>query len=76
MKVFVTCREEERPLRYLGGFEKIKLSATASADDITSYITSTIRLSIEVGDLTLRNSALEADIVSKLVAKAQGMYVW
>ena len=73
VKIFITCRDEERPLKYLHKFMHIHLSATAIEDDIKLYISGVVRSSVDSCDITLRDPALENEIVAKLTAKAQGM---
>ena len=73
VKVFVTCRDEERPLRYLAKYNQLHLSVTSSENDIKLYISSAVRSSVERRDITLRDPALEGEIVSALIARAQGM---
>ena len=75
VKIFVTCRDEGYLLTALGDFDRLHISTRASAADIQSYVSHAIASCISSGSMTLRNPALKEEIVSKLVEKAQGMYV-
>lgn len=75
IKVLVTSREEERPLGYLQAFEQMHLSTSTSAHDIESFVSDTIETTLDSGEMTIRDMRLKDEVVSKLVAKAQGMYV-
>ena len=75
VKVLVTCREEGHLLTGFSDFCRLHISVQASAADIESYICDAIASSLLSGDLALRNPALKGEIISKLVNKAQGMYV-
>lgn len=73
VKVFMTCRDEGHLLRDLSQFNRLHVSARASANDIESYISNAVESKISAGQLTLRNETLKIDIIAKLKAKAQGM---
>ena len=73
VKIVVTCRDEGHLLTEFGKFGRLHISSGASAADIQSYISYAIASSLSSGDLTIRNRALEEEIISKLVEKAQGM---
>lgn len=75
VKTLITCRDEGHLLTELGTFGRLHISSHASAADIQSYISHAIASSLSSGRLTIRNRALKEEIVSKLVEKAQGMYV-
>ena len=72
-KVLVTCREEERPLKYLKGFHQIRLSVEVLRQDIATYIATAVQRHIQSGHLTLRELSLKAEIVQNLGEKADGM---
>ena len=75
VKVLVTCRDEGHLLTRFNDFCRLHISTRDSAADMQSYIFHAIASSLSSGDLTLRNPALKGEIVSKLLDKAQGMYV-
>ena len=75
IKFLVTCRDEGHLLTRFSNFNRLEISSQASAADIQSYISHAVTTSLLSGDLTLHNPALEEEIISKLVDKAQGMYV-
>lgn len=73
IKLLVFCREEDNILRSLAKFSRIHVTLAASASDINSYVSGSVRSRIEAGNLRLRNPELEQEIVSELVDKANGM---
>lgn len=75
IKVLVTCREEERPLKYLKAFVHLHLTPDISHADMEVFVVGAIRSCIERGDMTLKNPALRQEVVNELVSKADGMYV-
>ncbi|KAG8534396.1 uncharacterized protein KY384_001241 [Bacidia gigantensis] len=75
VKILVTCRNEERPLKYLQSFQKLQITPAATFEDIQRFITAEVKTKIMRQELTLRNPALELYIVDELTAKAQGMSV-
>lgn len=75
IKILVTCRDEGHLLTKLSEFGRLQVSRHASAADMQSYISHSVTSDISLGNLTIRNSALKEEIISKLVEKAQGMYV-
>ena len=75
IKILFTCRDEGHLLTSLNHFSRLQISHRASAADIQSYISHAIAQSLSSGDLTIRNPVLKEEIISKLVDKAQGMYV-
>lgn len=76
IKVLFTCREEGHLLTRLSDFGRLQISYHASAADIKSYIAHAVASSLSSGDLTLHNPSLKEEIISTLVTKAHGMYVY
>ncbi|KAG7006857.1 hypothetical protein G7Y79_00012g031930 [Physcia stellaris] len=76
IKVLVTCREEERPLKYLTAFEQLRLTPDISHADMEVFVVGAVQSCIERRDMTLTNSALRQEIISELVSKADGMFLW
>ena len=74
-KVLVTSRDEGYLQTKLDKFDRLPISSEASAADIQSYITCSVGSRLSSGDLTIRSPALKEQIISKLIAKAQGMCV-
>ena len=75
VKVLITGRDETHLLARLRGFSRMHISSQASRADIRSYISHSIVSSLASGSLILRNQALKDEISSRLVDKAQGMWV-
>lgn len=75
IKVLMTCREEEKPLKYLKRFRHLQLTIKASMADMESYVSSRIRFGVERNDIPLRDPSLEEEVVRALVSNAQGMFV-
>ena len=73
VKILVTCRDEGYLLKDLSQYRQMRLSPEASTEDIKAYISDAVNLKLSSGDLYLGNMALRQEIVSALVAKAQGM---
>lgn len=73
IKVLVTCREEERPLKYLTAFEQFRLTPDISHADMEVFVVGAVQSCIERRDMTLTNPALRQEIISELVSKADGM---
>lgn len=73
MKLLVFCRKEDNILRSLTKFSRIDVTLAASANDITSFVSGSVRSRIKAGKLRIRNPELEQEIVSELVTKAKGM---
>ena len=74
VKIIVTCREEEKPLRYLRSFANLKFDESILYADINAFISKSVELCISKGSLTIKNRAMKSLISSKLSEKAQGMY--
>ncbi|MDI1487058.1 MAG: hypothetical protein OHK93_006321 [Ramalina farinacea] len=62
VKVIVTSREEEKPLRHLRTFANLKFDVSMLQADIEAFIS--------------KNKNLKELITSKLSEKAQGMFLW
>ena len=75
VQVLVTCRDEGHLLTELSRFDRLHVSGDASAADIQSYVSHSIASRLSSGELTFRNPILGEEVVTKLSAKAQGMYV-
>ena len=73
IKIILTCRNEDLILQSLQNQPRIHVSAQNSAADIRNFVTYSVRAKIESGDLKIKEKCLEDEIVSALVAKAQGM---
>ena len=73
VKILVTCRDEGYLLKDLSQYRQVRISPEASIEDIKFYISNTVNLKLSSGALCLGNMALRQEIVSTLVAKAQGM---
>ena len=76
VKVIVTCREEEKPLRHLRAFANLKFDVSMLHADIEAFISKSVTSCISKGNLTIKNKNLKRLITSKLSEKAQGMYDW
>lgn len=74
VKVIVTSREEEKPLRHLRTFANLKFDVSMLQADIEAFISKSVTSCISRGNLTIRNKNLKELITSKLSEKAQGMY--
>ena len=72
-KIVLTCVEEGPVAHHLHKVPCVQLSPTATSEDIKAFITSSVRSRIENGDLRIRNSMLEQEIVSELSLRANGM---
>lgn len=72
-KIFITCVEEGSVSHHLAKFAYLQLSPEATIEDIEVFVKSSVRSKIEDGELRIRNSRLEQEIVSELVLKANGM---
>ena len=73
VKIFMTCVEEGSVAHSLNGFTQVLLSPSVTSADIKAFVQSSVRLKIENGELKIRNSSLEQDIISELVLKANGL---
>lgn len=73
IRTFVSCRDGDQLWRSLNSYSRIQLTAAALGDDIKSFVEGSVRSRIESGQLTLRNSELEHQIVQHLVNKSHGM---
>ena len=73
LHIMVTCREEDQLLRTLNTYQRVQISSDTTFSDMESFIYASVRAELEKGTLKVQNRALEQEIVSELVAKAQGM---
>lgn len=73
VKIFLTCVEEGHVAHHLHYAPCVKVSPTATAEDIEAFVTASVRSKVEDGDLRIRNPELEQAIISELVLKANGM---
>ena len=73
VKIFLTCVEEDSISHHLANYGCVQLSPAATAEDIKSYVTSSVRSKIEGGELRIRNSKLQQDIITELSSRANGM---
>ena len=75
VKVLASCREEERPLKYLKQFLQLQFTVESSKSDMAAYIESEVQAVLDRGDLAIQNASLKDDIISSLICKADGMWV-
>ena len=73
IKVVLTCVEEGPVAHKLHNAPYIQLSPAATAEDVKTFIVSSVRSKVEYGDLRIRSAELEKDIISELVLRANGM---
>lgn len=73
VKIFITCVEEGPVSHCLATYACIQLSPAVTNEDISFFVTSSVRSKIERGDLRIRNPKLQQDIISELLSKANGM---
>ena len=52
------------------------MSLKAPKSDIQSYISRSVKTKIESKELRIRSPTLESEIITKLVDKSQGMFLW
>lgn len=76
VKIFLTCREEDEILRSFRGNPTIRISSSALEGDIEAFVKGSVSSRITSGNLRIRNPNLEHEIVSELVSKARGMFLW
>lgn len=76
VRVFVSCREEDQILHSLKLHSKLHLNPSMFSDDIESYVIKSVSSRIKSEDLRIRNPALEREIITELVSKAHGMFLW
>lgn len=76
VKTLVLCREEDQLLRSLQGTPCIRITPSALEGDIKSFVTGSVKYRIQHGELRIRNPSLESEMVSELVSKAHGMFLW
>jgi hypothetical protein len=75
LKLFMSCREDVSQLIRLPESlcYRVHLAPTTIASDIEAYVSHSIKVLLESGDLVLQNGGLEITIREALVAGAQGM---
>ncbi len=73
LHVLMTCREESHLMDAIPAWNQIRLGEAVLQDDMQSFITSSVRSSIEKGDLKIADAVLEEKVVQKLADKAHGM---
>ncbi|KAL2039046.1 hypothetical protein N7G274_008095 [Stereocaulon virgatum] len=76
VKVLVFCREDDQILTCSDNFPRIQVSESMLATDIETFITGSVKSRIRSRRLKLDDPTLEYNIVSDLIAKAQGMFLW
>ena len=78
VKTLILCRDEDQllSLRALQGIPRIRITPLALEGDIKSFVTGSVRSRIQSGELRMRNPDLENEIVTELVSKAHGMFLW
>ena len=75
-KTLILCREEDQLLRSLQGTLWIRMTPSALEGDIKSFVSASVSSRVLSGELRIRNPQLELEIVSELVNKAHGMFLW
>ncbi|KAL8797124.1 MAG: hypothetical protein Q9195_000591 [Heterodermia aff. obscurata] len=77
-KILILCRDEDQllNLRTLQGIPRIRITPIALEGDIKSFVTGSVRSRVQSGELRMRNPDLEKEIVTELVNKAHGMFLW
>ena len=78
VKILLLCRDEDQllSLRALQGVPRIRITPLALEGDIKSFVTGSVRARVQSGELRMRNPDLENEIVTELVSKAHGMFLW
>ena len=76
VKTLVLCREEDQLLRSLQNTSSLRITPSALESDIQKFIVGSVRSRRQAGDLKLRDSKLEQEIISELAEKAHGMFLW
>ena len=76
VKCLILCREEDQLLRSFQATLSISVTSMALEGDIKSFVIGSVKSRIASGDLRLRKPELEQEIVSELVTKAHGMFLW
>ena len=78
IKALILCRDEDQllSLRALQGIQRIRITPMALEGDIKSFVAGSVRSRIQSGELRMRNPNLENEIVTELVNKAHGMFLW
>ncbi|KAK3169678.1 hypothetical protein OEA41_009062 [Lepraria neglecta] len=76
IKVLVSSREDDQSLTSLDAYPRIQLSESMLAADIEAIITESVGSKIHDRELKVNDPTLEHEIVSELVTKAHGMFLW
>ena len=76
LKTLILCREEDQLLRTLNLVPQIRITPETSKGDIESFVVESVKSKIQSGQLRIRNPTLKLEIVSELVSKAHGMFLW
>lgn len=76
VNTLVLCRESDQLLRFFQGTPWIRITPSALEGDIKSFVSGSVRSRVQSGELRIRNQNLELEIVSELVSKAHGMFLW
>ena len=78
VKTLILCRDEDQllSLRALQDIPRIRITPVALESDIKSFVTGSVRARVQSGELRMRSPDLEKEIVTELVSKAHGMFLW
>ncbi|KAL9119234.1 MAG: hypothetical protein Q9187_004214, partial [Circinaria calcarea] len=76
VKFYISSRQDTQISTTLGDYPQINIHESQLKGDITLFVEETVKSKIDEGDLVLRDPALKQEIVSELVAKAHGMFLW
>ena len=75
-KIYISSRKDTQISITLKDFPQISIHESHLTDDISLFVEETVKLRMDKRKLVLRDPALEREIVSELVAKAHGMFVY
>ena len=75
-KPLILCRDEDQLLRSLQWIPQIRITPSALESDIESFVTGSVRTKLQSGELKIRNPSLENEIITELISKAHGMFLW
>ncbi|KAL9118912.1 MAG: hypothetical protein Q9187_004534 [Circinaria calcarea] len=76
VKIYISSRKDTHISTTLGNYPQVNIHESQLTGDITIFVEETVNSKIDKGDLVLRDPALKQEIVSELVAKAHGMFLW